>query len=330
MLEQVGICVASMIGAVLMYRFIEQPFRRASGPGAWSRPAFGLSCAMLAMLLILPSANTWATGGWLWRLPVEEQMRLGGKRYLGQYVVSFFNTRNKHQFDPSDSRENVMIIGDSMGEDFSNILNVPHFRKRVELATTKISTQCQVVFGASEETYKELYKAEGHRNRCKNLHQKTLNDPRIGKADRIILAANWELRSVKHLETTLEALRQKGAENVFIVGAKKQSNAGVHKLFDLAAHNPGWSARIRLRNQTLAVNEAIKRVVPRDRFLDINAYICDLEWCDTMDQQSRPIFFDNAHLTPYGVHHFADMLIAQDWYFNYPDPSVATSHARKK
>jgi len=93
------------------------------------------------------------TGGWLWRLPVEDQMRLGARRYLGQYVVSFFNSRDKYQFNPSDNRENVLIIGDSMGEDFSNILNVPHYRKQVELATTKISMQCQIIFGIDEAAY---------------------------------------------------------------------------------------------------------------------------------------------------------------------------------
>ena len=117
------------------------------------------------------------------------------------------------------------------------------------------------------------------------------------------------MRSVKYLETTLEALHQKGAKSVFIVGAKKQLNAGVGKLFELAAENDGRRAKIRIRNQTLAINEAIKRVVPKGTFLDINRYICDTEWCETMDQQARPIFFDNAHLTPYGVQHFADRLI---------------------
>ena len=314
--EQFAICVASIVGAVFMYRFIEQPFRRASGPRSWSSPAFGLSCAMLALLMIMPAANTWATGGWLWRLPVEDQMRLGAKRYLGQYVVSFFNTRKNHQFRSDDERENILIIGDSMGEDFANILNVPHFRKKVELATIKVSTQCQVIFGADDATYEAIYKEPAHRNRCKNLHAQTFADPRIAKADRIVISANWEMYSVRLLRQTLEALREKGADNVFIVGAKKQSNAGVHKLFALAAENDGWSARIKIRNQTLAVNEAIKRIMPRGKFLDINRYICDTEWCDTMDKNARPIFFDNAHLTPYGVDHFADMLIAQDWYFN--------------
>ena len=127
---------------------------------------------------------------WLWRLPVEEQMRLGAKRFLGGYVASYFNTRKKHQFDPSDSRENVLIIGDSMGQDFSNILNLPHFRKRLELATIKVSTQCQIIFGADEAAYQDLYEEDAHRNRCRNLHRNTLNDPRTRKADRIVLAAN--------------------------------------------------------------------------------------------------------------------------------------------
>jgi hypothetical protein len=215
-----------------------------------------------------------------------------------------------------------------MGQDFANILNQAHFRKRLELATIKVSTKCQIIFGANEATYQDLYEEDAHRNRCRNLHRNTLNDPRIRKADRIVLAANWEMRSVEYLELTLEALRRKGAENIFIVGAKKQSNAGVTKLFELAAQNKGWSARIKIRNQTLAVNEAIKRLVPKSMFLDINRYVCGAEWCETMDRQARPIFSDSSHLTPYGVSHFAEMLIAESWYFNDPHASSSISRAR--
>ena len=107
-------------------------------------------------------------------------------------------------------------------------------------------------------------------------------------------------------------------------------NAGVGKLFELAAENDGWRAKIKIRNQTLAVNEAIKRAVPKGTFLDINRYICDAEWCETMDQQARPIFFDNAHLTPYGVQHFADRLIRDAWYFNNPFVTPSVNEARKR
>jgi hypothetical protein len=49
-----------------------------------------------------------------------------------------------------------------------------------------------------------------------------------------------------------------------------------------------------------------------------------------MDRHARPIFFDNAHLTPYGVHHIADMLIAKNWYFDHPDTARSVGQAGTK
>lgn len=318
MIEQVAICAASIVGAILMYRFVEQPFRRASSPTAWSRPAFGLSCSMLALLLILPSANTWATGGWTWRLPITEQLRLGDRRFLADYVSSYFVSRQDHRFNMQDARENVLIIGDSMGQDFANILNVPYFQRRLELATIKISTRCQIIFGATEETYQKFYQDSALRERCREVHQRTLDDPRVKAADRVVLVANWRMRSVKYIENTLETLRRKGAKNIYIVGPKKQANAGVNKLFGLSAINSGWSAQTKLRTETRAINGAMRRILPSSNFLEINKYVCNSLSCETLDGEGHPIFWDSAHLTPYGVAWLREKLIEDNWYFNHP------------
>lgn len=77
--EQVAICVLSLLAAALMYRFVERPFRIRSGSSAkrLSRPAFGLACTGLSLLLLLPAANSWANRGWTWRLAgLNEELRL--------------------------------------------------------------------------------------------------------------------------------------------------------------------------------------------------------------------------------------------------------------
>ena len=60
------ICVVSIVAAVLMYHFVEQPFRRrAKDPRALSPGGFGFACGMLAIIIMIPAANIWANNGWL-------------------------------------------------------------------------------------------------------------------------------------------------------------------------------------------------------------------------------------------------------------------------
>ncbi|HSX70748.1 MAG TPA: acyltransferase family protein [Pseudomonas sp.] len=63
--EKYGVLLASFALAFVLYHFVEQRYRRpASAAGVTSQAAFGLGCALLAMLLILPAATAWANGGW--------------------------------------------------------------------------------------------------------------------------------------------------------------------------------------------------------------------------------------------------------------------------
>lgn len=63
--EKYGVLLASFALAFVLYHFVEQRYRRpAPAARVTSQATFGLGCALLAMLLILPAATAWANGGW--------------------------------------------------------------------------------------------------------------------------------------------------------------------------------------------------------------------------------------------------------------------------
>jgi peptidoglycan/LPS O-acetylase OafA/YrhL len=67
--DQVGIFVAALPIATLMYLYIEQPLRKADAGTRLGRTApFAAACAVLALILALPAGHAWANAGWLWRL----------------------------------------------------------------------------------------------------------------------------------------------------------------------------------------------------------------------------------------------------------------------
>ena len=63
--EKYGVLLASFALAFVLYHFVEQRYRRPKdGAAVGSQAAFGLGCALLVVLLVLPAATAWANGGW--------------------------------------------------------------------------------------------------------------------------------------------------------------------------------------------------------------------------------------------------------------------------
>jgi peptidoglycan/LPS O-acetylase OafA/YrhL len=59
-MEQLALVALTLLLAALMYRYVETPFRKPAGPRRLSAPAFGLTCALLALLVVLPASIQWA------------------------------------------------------------------------------------------------------------------------------------------------------------------------------------------------------------------------------------------------------------------------------
>ncbi|MBI5674905.1 MAG: acyltransferase [Nitrospirae bacterium] len=61
--EQWLISAVCIIAAVLMYRFVERPFRRGTN-ASLSPGGFGFACVTLALVIILPASIIWTNKGW--------------------------------------------------------------------------------------------------------------------------------------------------------------------------------------------------------------------------------------------------------------------------
>ncbi|MGE8338500.1 acyltransferase family protein [Pseudomonas laurylsulfatiphila] len=73
--DQLVLFIACMVLGYILYRFVETPLRapRTKKEGL-SQAAFGLACAMLAMVLVLPAASIWASDGWKWRTDMPSEI----------------------------------------------------------------------------------------------------------------------------------------------------------------------------------------------------------------------------------------------------------------
>lgn len=107
-----AIIVISIIGATLMYFFVEKPFRSATPqPGRFSAPAFGLTCALCSLLLVLPAAHIWAENGWEWRFPADVIQVVGSpkeKRDASWAIVNMDNSVALQDFHKKSSKKYLL------------------------------------------------------------------------------------------------------------------------------------------------------------------------------------------------------------------------------
>ncbi|WP_217476624.1 acyltransferase family protein [Stutzerimonas stutzeri] len=154
--EQVAIVTISISLGFAMFRLVETPMRRA--PGSTYKPnkaAFGLSCAMLAMFLVLPASSIWASSGWEWRIgesrkKLAEQLGDSKQFHIDNYggagytASGWINVGKKPIAD-------LVVIGDSHARHYATgldqIIGKP-FSKNIFIS----SASCLVLPGMTRVT----------------------------------------------------------------------------------------------------------------------------------------------------------------------------------
>jgi peptidoglycan/LPS O-acetylase OafA/YrhL len=100
--EKIGLIAASLLVAMAMYFFVEQPFRRGK---RLSLGAFAVVSAGLAVLVALPAHSIFSSGGWEWRLPPGRTVpQYGGIACPSPYC-----------FAPGEPGKEFVVSGDSYG-----------------------------------------------------------------------------------------------------------------------------------------------------------------------------------------------------------------------
>lgn len=126
MSEKLGVIAASMMAGYAMYAFVEQRFRHEGHPT--SKPAYGLKCALAALMLCLPAATIWASNGWEWRvpeLPAELAAQLSDSKqfHKDQYGGAGFSSNgwiSGNGKEPAD----LVVIGDSHAKQYATGLTL--------------------------------------------------------------------------------------------------------------------------------------------------------------------------------------------------------------
>jgi peptidoglycan/LPS O-acetylase OafA/YrhL len=337
--------VAVSIGAaVLMYRFVEKPFRRPARP--LSAPAFGLACAMCSLAICLPAADAWGNGGWSWRFAaayeaafdpardraaiaapaataepgvqpgVSETMRsqlaeAGTDEYAKGRARYIWHNMNelREPFTAARTRK-VLVVGDSQAGDFVNILRETHLDDGIELRTLAVDSECQAIIPANEDVYRNV--DASYRDRCRKEHEAFRGSPQLAAADVVILSANWKDWALPHVDNTVERVAAKGAKEIYIVGRKTQGMTPQMYVtrFGGIAGVERFAAKYR-DAESLYINARI-RDTKGAQYIDLMSIACPArDACPVFTPRGEIIFYDITHLTPAGARYFGERLVGR-------------------
>lgn len=204
----------------------------------------------------------------------------------------------------------VLVIGDSNGGDFLNIVAEAGLLDSVDLRTQAVLHMCQPVL--SEDPLMFQTRAPPGLQSCEANLAPVKRDPRLRAADVVILAGMWPVWAVKRLPETIDYLRKHSHARIAVFGTKGVSQDGVTYLArnarasDLLTRSYSIEPTIATRNGMLAVEARNARV----EFYDPTELLCRPK-CPFLTPDGHLVMWDTFHLTKAGARMLAQRLRAE-------------------
>lgn len=191
-LEKSVLAVASLGVAVLLYRFVEQPFRyRPVGrPGPLFQTRLctvGAPAALvvLGVLVAVPAAIAWSSGGQKANDHVDDGI---------QQLLSARTFAPAPGGVPDSAALRIAVVGDSHANRLSYGLWQLGRERDIDVQTFNLGGGCPPLIGISAHGISKQFA------RCERVRDRTLESIALQRFDVVVLAARWGLYSVQTLD----------------------------------------------------------------------------------------------------------------------------------
>ncbi len=306
----------SLLLAYLIYRFIEQPFRRpvkiSPQQHKTNRP-FLLSSALCAILVMGVAFNAHASKGWLWRYPaaVVEELKFTRDDYADYF---WRNIESAQRPFANNNKTKVLVIGDSMAADLINVFIEGGSAAQLDLAAIKIDNNCKTMFTLNDQQYQNIFGSRAEI--CRQQHQKALDAmDQIQAADAVILATFLTVdHFVQYVAQSADFLKQSGAKKVLVLGQKTQQSDGMAFLANMAFKPNLHKIKTPLNESAARINSLFKRFAKNYEYVDLLSQFCSNEGCQRVTREGHLIIFDGTHLSQQGARFVGRKLDQETWF----------------
>ena len=199
----------SLFVATLMYRFVERPFRFVpiQQQTQSTSAVFGLICALLCLVLVLPAAHAWANKGWAWRYSdsgedISQLFDLDKFRFESIQ----FNQENVLAATFSSWGRKILVVGDSHARDVSNGLVQVLPANKFEVRMESLDDACLKYLQPNGDIQKDMGGDKG-RN-CNTRLQNYFMSIKVKHADVIVFSSYFEVPSAKLVDRLIKLTRR--------------------------------------------------------------------------------------------------------------------------
>jgi peptidoglycan/LPS O-acetylase OafA/YrhL len=295
----IGLAVLSLILAWGTWRFIEQPFRQKNLFDA--RQVFIYSSFGAATLAGMAAIFIFTQGfaqrfpenmrSWLVKTPAE----------YGDYVRTGHGSVLNAPL--SDSRPNLVLIGDSFSQDFYNMVTENSAFADYSISTIYIPARCQLSFAFSWEDVNSLIRKKD-RALCSKRSLTGKQEKIIQNANVVIFAFSWRDWSASRMAEVLQNFDLDTEQTAFVIGSKRfLSRKRVLQLDDPVGSKIEPSAKDSETSRILGES------LPDGVFIDTMALLCPNE-CPLFTPDGELISHDGSHLTQAGARYVGEVLFA--------------------
>ena len=294
------LCIASLLIGWLSWRYIEKPFRHKSflrRKFIFIFSFFGIS-SFLAIGFFLNVSD-----GGIKFYPTEKKNTLKSFINANDYTQKRHREIKLNQFNKSNTKIDILIIGDSHSEDLVNMIFEAGLNNIYEFSSFYISRSCGVLMLDQE---KLGIKPTKH---C-NKETLFLNNPLINQmiaADEIWIISRWRKEDLNYMKESLTNILNVN-KNLTVFGTKFLGNELNSKWY---IDNPvsSWNEPYinkQDRNtfkETAMINNFLMEVSASlgIKFVDTQSLICDKkDFCPNY-VDGNIISYDGSHLTKHGA-----------------------------
>lgn len=309
-IEIAGISILTITLSYLLYYGVEKKYR-TSHNSKLSGSAFALGCSMTAFVIVLPSANSWANDGWVWRLPEEiRSINNIEKQDTVDYTwKQQVELNQRKEFISGSNKERVLVIGDSQSADLINMMLESGTLDKKDVVARTVYFDCGVNYLNENVQDKFFYKINKLTiakpeliPRCKTQMNRAMNPDLLSNADVIYVAFHYQYGIADFVVAGIEKLRTMTNAKIYLVGRKNlvKNSLEIVNSFNRVIGIERYASKFK-DLETLALNEKLKGVNGVS-FINMMDYICpENDKCLVLTDENKPIFYDPAHFTRYGA-----------------------------
>ncbi len=204
---------------------------------------------------------------------------------------------------PADAKPRILIVGDSFGRDFTNVLAEAGLLEKTHVRTVFMPVGCQVA-----TPFEDAQARRKPRDRpiCRRGARMENVAAISSSVDTVVLASDWKLWSAGMLPNSVKLLEKAGCRNIVILGTKRWPTFS-DRAVCRGASAPDLLGGIEESQRTNA--EIRQTIGTGTHFLDCMSQIIGaVGMMPATDSHGKIISYDGQHLTQAGAKFFGEKL----------------------